>query len=262
MSGLSRYVKVLRLFGDTKSNWTVPEISIALNIPASTVYRTIRELVAESLLEPAADAHYRLGAAFVEFDRLVRVTDPLYQAGTVLLKELAAQARIPCVAVLARLYGETVMCVADAASADRTNTHELRARPTAAAHARRDVQGDPGSIAHPPADAATLGRATRTKASLRGERKRVPRSARRRSTARLLRQPRRGGQGARRSGRAGLNSRTGHDSEPQSGGGWQGTRRADRAPPRPADSGFREPADRAALRASSAPRAGEGAVTI
>jgi DNA-binding IclR family transcriptional regulator len=130
MSGLSRYVKVLRLFGDTKSNWTVPEISIALNIPASTVYRTIRELVAESLLEPAADAHYRLGAAFVEFDRLVRVTDPLYQAGTVLLKELAAQARIPCVAVLARLYGETVMCVADAASADRTiRTSYERGRP-------------------------------------------------------------------------------------------------------------------------------------
>jgi DNA-binding IclR family transcriptional regulator len=118
MSGLGRYVKVLRLFGEGKSDWTMPEISSALGVPTSTVYRTVRDLVAENLLEPATEAHYRLGAAFVEFDRLVRVTDPLYQAGTTLLHEVAVQARLPCVAVLARLYGDTVMCVADAASAD------------------------------------------------------------------------------------------------------------------------------------------------
>jgi DNA-binding IclR family transcriptional regulator len=120
MSGLGRYVKVLRLFGESKSDWTMPEISAALDVPTSTIYRTVRELIAENLLEPSTEAHYRLGAAFVEFDRLVRVTDPLYQAGTSLLHEVAAQARLPCVAVLARLYGDTVMCVADAASADHS----------------------------------------------------------------------------------------------------------------------------------------------
>jgi DNA-binding IclR family transcriptional regulator len=130
MSGLGRYVKVLRLFGESKSDWTMPEISAALGIPTSTVYRTVRELVAENLLEPATEAHYRLGAAFVEFDRLVRLTDPLYQAGTTLLHEVAAQARLACVAVLARLYGDTVMCVADARSADCTiGTSYERGRP-------------------------------------------------------------------------------------------------------------------------------------
>jgi DNA-binding IclR family transcriptional regulator len=118
MSGLGRYVKVLRLFGESKSDWTMPEISAALGVPTSTIYRTVRELVAENLLEPATEAHYRLGSAFVEFDRLVRVTDPLYQAGTTLLHEVAAQARLACVAVLARLYGDTVMCIADAACAN------------------------------------------------------------------------------------------------------------------------------------------------
>jgi DNA-binding IclR family transcriptional regulator len=132
MSGLSRYVQVLRLFGEHKSEWTVQDMSAALNVPASTVYRTVRDLTAENLLEPAAEAHYRLGAAFVEFDRLVRVTDPLYRAGTPLLRELALQARLPCVAVLARLYGDTVMCVADAASLDgsvRSSYQRGRPRP-------------------------------------------------------------------------------------------------------------------------------------
>jgi DNA-binding IclR family transcriptional regulator len=63
MSGLGRYVKVLRLFGEPKSNWTMPEISAVLGVPTSTIYRTVRELVAENLLEPATDAHYRLGSA-------------------------------------------------------------------------------------------------------------------------------------------------------------------------------------------------------
>ncbi len=130
MSGLSRYAKILRLFGELQSDWTVPEISAALGVPASTIYRAVRELVAESLLEPATEGHYRLGAAFVEFDRRLRVTDPLYQAGTALLHEVAAQARLPCIAVLARLYGNTVMCVADAASADRSiGTSYERGRP-------------------------------------------------------------------------------------------------------------------------------------
>jgi len=115
MSGLTRYTQILRLFGETRSEWTVQDISTALGVPASTIYRIVRELVSENLLEPSTEAHYRLGSAFVEFDRLVRLTDPFYQAGTSLLRDVALQARIPCTAILARLYRETVMCVADAA---------------------------------------------------------------------------------------------------------------------------------------------------
>lgn len=118
MAGLSRYVDVLRLFDEARNEWTVPDMSVALGVPASTVYRTVRDMLAENFLEAATEGHYRLGACFVEFDRLVRVTDPLYRVGTSLLREVAMQARVPCVAVLARLYGETVMCVADAATDD------------------------------------------------------------------------------------------------------------------------------------------------
>src|SRR5690349_4197799 len=103
MSGLDRYVAVLRLYGVEKSTWTVQEMADALGIPASTVYRTIRDLVAATFLEPATEAHYRLGAAFVEFDRLIRLTDPLVRRGQSLLRDVTTQARIPCVAILARL---------------------------------------------------------------------------------------------------------------------------------------------------------------
>src|SRR6188472_2388172 len=113
MSGLARFLVVLRLFNEEKNNWTVPEIADVTGIPSSTVYRTARELLAANFLEPAQEGHYRLGSAFIEFDRLIRMTDPLVHLGTPLLGDVAAQARIPCVAVLSRLYGDTVMCVAD-----------------------------------------------------------------------------------------------------------------------------------------------------
>jgi DNA-binding IclR family transcriptional regulator len=130
MAGLSRYVSVLRLFDEKRSEWTVVDIAAALDVPASTVYRTVREMVASEFLEPAAEARYRLGACFVEFDRLARVTDPIYRVGTALLRDIVTQARVPCVAVLARLYDDRVMCVADWQSAENgVHTSYERGRP-------------------------------------------------------------------------------------------------------------------------------------
>jgi DNA-binding IclR family transcriptional regulator len=115
MRGLGRYVRVLELFTEQRSEWTIPDIATALLIPASTVYRTIQDMVAANFLEAANEAQYRLGASFIEIDRLIRVTDPLYRIGTPLLLDLVDQARIPSTAMLARLYNETVMCVSQAA---------------------------------------------------------------------------------------------------------------------------------------------------
>jgi DNA-binding IclR family transcriptional regulator len=130
MSALSRALDVLRLFNERKSDWTVPEIAGALSTPSSTVYRRVRELVAANFLDAAQEGHYRLGAAFIEFDRTVRLTDPLVREGAALLREIAVQARIPCVAVLSRLYGDTVMCVADERSPGATiRTSYERGRP-------------------------------------------------------------------------------------------------------------------------------------
>ena len=120
MPALSRFTTVLRLFSETRDAWTVLAMSDALEVPASSVYRTVRELVAEGFLEPSAGTTYRLGAAFVEFDRLTRLTDPLMQMGEPILRDVVRQAKIVCVGILARLYHETVMCIADAAAAGAT----------------------------------------------------------------------------------------------------------------------------------------------
>ncbi len=96
--------------------WTVQEVASALNVPTSTTYRTMRELARVRMLEPAMEGYYRLGAAFVEFDRRTRLTDPLVQFGVPMLTDIVHHANVSCVAVLARLYGNTVMCVADTRS--------------------------------------------------------------------------------------------------------------------------------------------------
>jgi DNA-binding IclR family transcriptional regulator len=130
MAGLSRYVSVLRLFDEERSECTVTEMATALKVPASTVYRTVREMVAAEFLEPTTEARYRLGACFIEFDRLVRITDPLYSVGTAVLRDVVTQARVPCIAVLARLYDDRVMCIADhKSSEDGVYTSYERGRP-------------------------------------------------------------------------------------------------------------------------------------
>ena len=116
MAGIDRYMNVLHLFTTEKSQWTVPEVSAALAVPTSTTYRTMRELMRVNLLSMGGDGLYRLGPAFIEFDRRTRLTDPLTSKAAPLLVDIVHHAAVPCVALLARLYGETVMCVADARS--------------------------------------------------------------------------------------------------------------------------------------------------
>lgn len=130
MSGFDRYNNILALFSERKSSWTVADIEDALGTPASTVYRIVRELVAAGFLESAAGSRFRLGPAFVEFDRTINRTDPLIRSGTAFLEALAGRMPIPCATVLARLYGSRVMCVADSRSPSfKRNTSFQRGRP-------------------------------------------------------------------------------------------------------------------------------------
>ncbi|HSD75589.1 MAG TPA: IclR family transcriptional regulator C-terminal domain-containing protein [Steroidobacteraceae bacterium] len=130
MGGLSRYVSVLRLFEEARDDWSVAEMAAALGLPVSTVYRTVREMLAADFLEAGTAGRYRLGACFIEFDRLARITDPLYRSGTTLLRDVVIQARVPCVALLSRLYDDKVMCIADYTSAeDGVQTSYERGRP-------------------------------------------------------------------------------------------------------------------------------------
>ena len=118
MSGLNRYLAVLHLFQPQASEWTVQEIAQSIGAPASTVYRQVRELVRAGFLEPATEAHYRLGAAFLEFDRIIHLTDPLLKLGQSALRQLVEQAQVPCHGLLARLHHDQVMCIAEEKGGD------------------------------------------------------------------------------------------------------------------------------------------------
>ena len=69
MSGFLRYNKILNLFSEYRSSWTVAEISEKLKTPSSTIYRIVREMVLAEFLESAAGAYFRLGPAFIKFNR-------------------------------------------------------------------------------------------------------------------------------------------------------------------------------------------------
>ena len=130
MAGFDRYSSVLSLFAEDRGSWTVAEMGAHLGTPSSTVYRVVREMVAAGFLESAAGSYYRLGPAFIEYDRTISMTDPLIRSGAGFLDRLVNDNSIPCAAVLARLYGNKVLCVADARSKSFTRkTSYQRGRP-------------------------------------------------------------------------------------------------------------------------------------
>lgn len=111
MSGLDRYVAVLSLYSESIDLLSVQEIADCLEMPTSTVYRIVRDLVKASFLEPATGARYRIGSAFPSLDLVARKADPMVRASLPLMPELVRQAGIPCVALLARLSNDIVLCV-------------------------------------------------------------------------------------------------------------------------------------------------------
>lgn len=119
-TGITRYTRILALFNETHPTWTVAEISAALDTSASTLYRLIREMVAADLLESTVESRYRLGPLFVEYYRRLKLTDPLVLSGSKFLRPLLSQIPCPCTTILARLYGRTVMCVAEERSSVAT----------------------------------------------------------------------------------------------------------------------------------------------
>jgi DNA-binding IclR family transcriptional regulator len=114
--GVYRYKRILDQFTEDHGEWTVAELAGRLGVASSTLYRQVRELVAVGFLEGTVDSRYRLGPAIVELERRARRTDPLILAGNAFLGPLVKRMGFKCSALLARLYGNTVMCVADAHS--------------------------------------------------------------------------------------------------------------------------------------------------
>jgi DNA-binding IclR family transcriptional regulator len=135
MAGLSRFIDIVRLFDENHDEWTIPDMATELGAPVSTLYRNVRELSKAGFLEAARGSSYRLGPAFVEFDRRFQLTDPLIRSGSKFMLSLIDQIPVPCVVTLARLYDYRVMCILAEQSVNiRFQTSYQRGRPMPLLH--------------------------------------------------------------------------------------------------------------------------------
>lgn len=118
MSTSDRLLAVLDLFTLRRPDWSVEEAAAELGVPVSTVYRYFGKLSRTGLLAGLTGARYGLGPTIIRYDRQLRLTDPLVLAATGELDRLARLVPGRSVAFLCRLFGEQVMCVAQAAVDD------------------------------------------------------------------------------------------------------------------------------------------------
>jgi DNA-binding IclR family transcriptional regulator len=111
VSTSDRLLKVLGLFTAERPQWTVEGAAAELKLAVSTAYRYFRSLSQAGLIIPYANGRYVLGPAIIQYDRQLRLHDPLISVSAPLMKQLAPVLPRDCLLLLCRLYGERVMCV-------------------------------------------------------------------------------------------------------------------------------------------------------
>lgn len=110
ISSLERMLGILDLFTESAPVWSVEEVGKALAYSRSTAYRYIKELADAGLLCPAESGLYALGPRILQFDRQLRVSDPMLKA----LKNVAPT--LPACSkqqawLLCRLFNQKVICI-------------------------------------------------------------------------------------------------------------------------------------------------------
>jgi DNA-binding IclR family transcriptional regulator len=109
--GVPKVLEILQLFTTDSPRWRVDRIAERLRVSPSTAYRCVAELVRAGFLQPVSGGAYLLGPGFIEFDRRMRLSDPLLRAATPHMRELHAQLGESSTVVLSRYYRDCVMFV-------------------------------------------------------------------------------------------------------------------------------------------------------
>ncbi len=126
-NSIERVLAILDLFGEERLEWTPEEIMDALGYTRPTVYRYLKALSEFGLLTSLPSAGFTLGPRVVEMDFLMRQSDALTREGRPHLEALAA--RYPATALLARWYGEKLLCVEAKSSTASARSSYARGRP-------------------------------------------------------------------------------------------------------------------------------------
>jgi len=106
-----KVLEILQLFTVEAPRWRVERIAQQMGISSSTAYRCVAELVRAGFLEPIAGGAYVLGPAFMEFDRRMRLSDPLLRAALPRMHGIGVAVGPTSATVLSRYYRDSVMFV-------------------------------------------------------------------------------------------------------------------------------------------------------
>lgn len=110
-SSIDRILTIPRLFTEHRPVWTVEEVARELGLPISTTYRYFQSLVRFEYLDEAPSGGYCLGPAFIEFDRSIRVSDPLWRVAEPIISALADTMEAGTSLILCQVYRRKVMCI-------------------------------------------------------------------------------------------------------------------------------------------------------
>ena len=87
-TSITRVLGILDLFTPDTPVWTADMLMEQLGLARATVYRYVRALCDSGFLAAVSGAGYVLGPRFIEFDRSIRLADPLLQIVPPVMAEL------------------------------------------------------------------------------------------------------------------------------------------------------------------------------
>jgi DNA-binding IclR family transcriptional regulator len=108
-TSVSRVLGILDLFTPEAPVWTADLLMDRLGLGRATIYRYIRSLCDAGFLVPVSGAGYVLGPRFIEFDRNIRLADPLQHIVPPVMTEL--RPLVNGAQLLCAFYGLRVLTV-------------------------------------------------------------------------------------------------------------------------------------------------------
>lgn len=108
-SSFAKALGILDLFGEGRIRMHSEDVARSLGTARATTYRYLRALCDAGLLSPTSGGVYVLGPRIIEFDRLMRISDPLLTAGRDVMREVSAKRGMNM--LLARYFRDSIMCV-------------------------------------------------------------------------------------------------------------------------------------------------------
>jgi DNA-binding IclR family transcriptional regulator len=104
-----KILQVLDILEESNSGLVFDEIHSRLDAPRSTLYRYLKALTDAGLIASLPNTGYTLGPRIAELDYKMRISDPLVVLSRPVMAELVQST--PGVALLCRLYRNSVLCV-------------------------------------------------------------------------------------------------------------------------------------------------------